>query len=90
MSGSRYVTRPLGPPTMLSLEFMPEHGFSEAEVARRMGVPLAMVQRLISGEQRVTSELAAKLSQVFGTTPDFWLNAQRSLDTFDAERRSEE
>jgi len=31
-------------------------------------------------------EMALRLSRLFGTSPDFWLNAQRAVDLWDAAR----
>lgn len=31
--------------------------------------------------------MALRLSRFFGNSPEFWLNAQRELDLWDAERR---
>jgi plasmid maintenance system antidote protein VapI len=35
----------------------------------------------------VTAEMALKLGATFGTTPDFWLNAQRAIDLHRAASR---
>jgi antitoxin HigA-1 len=39
-----------------------------------------VVNRLVNGRTSVTAEMSLKLGATFGTTPDFWLNAQRAVD----------
>jgi len=34
----------------------------------------------VNGKRGVTPDTALRLSQLFGTTPEFWLNGQRNWD----------
>jgi len=41
-------------------------------------------------ERRALSpEMALRLSQLFGNSPEFWLNAQRAVDLWDASQELE-
>ena len=39
-----------------------------------------MINRIINEKASVTTEMAIKLATAFETTPDFWLNAQMTID----------
>jgi len=43
------------------------------------------VNELLRERRAVSPEMALRLSRLFGTTPEFWLNLQRSVDLWDAE-----
>ncbi len=77
------------PPTsvgeMLTMEFLRPMRMSRAELADRMCVAETVVDDLISGDQRVTEELADKLAEAFGNTSAFWLNCQAATDRWRAE-----
>ncbi|TAN22707.1 MAG: addiction module antidote protein, HigA family [Acidobacteria bacterium] len=49
-----------------------------------MGVPRKHVNQLCNDRRAVTAPTALILARVFGTSPDFWLNAQRRLDLWEA------
>ena len=53
-----------------------------AERGRRCDVKV--VNRLVNGRTSVSAPMALKLGATFGTTPDFWLNAQKAVDIYRA------
>lgn len=50
------------------------------ELACRFGITSEFLRRVVQGELSVSTDLAEKLSGMFGTTTAFWLNLQRSWD----------
>lgn len=44
---------------------------------------------LLRERRRVSSEMALRLARLFGNSPEFWLNAQRAVDLWDAARAIE-
>jgi addiction module HigA family antidote len=44
------------------------------------------VNELLRERRAVSPEMALRLSRLFGDSPDFWLNAQRAVDLWDAAR----
>ena len=42
------------------------------------------VNELLRGRRALSSEMALRLSRLFGNSPEFWLNAQRAVDLWDA------
>jgi len=44
------------------------------------------MNELLRERRAVSPEMALRLSRLFGNTPEFWLNAQRAVDLWDAEK----
>lgn len=76
--------RPTHPGLILRQEFLEPLGLSQREVADRMGYEVKTINRLINERGRVTARVALGLSEVLGTTAQFWLNLQNSLDLWEA------
>lgn len=57
-----------------------ERGWKQADLAEALGMPVREADALISGEKRVTANLAERLGRAFGTTPALWLNLQKHHD----------
>jgi addiction module HigA family antidote len=53
---------------------------AEKEPPRRYFLSQDQICRIVNGRTAVTAEMALKLGATFGTTPEFWLNAQRAVD----------
>lgn len=78
--------RPTHPGEMLREDFLQEYGLTTSSLAKALGVSRQSVNELLRGRRGVSTEMALRLSRLFGNTPDFWLNAQRAVDLWDAER----
>jgi addiction module HigA family antidote len=78
--------RPSHPGEWLREDFMPDRGLSVAALAESIGVSRQTVNELIRERRGVTAEMALRLSRLFGNSPEFWLNGQRSVDLWDAEQ----
>lgn len=57
---------------------------TQKELARRLGVTRRAVNELIRERRGMTADMAIRLSRVFKTTPDIWMNLQKSVDLWDA------
>jgi addiction module HigA family antidote len=71
---------------MLREDFMPEYGLSVSGIAKALGVSRQTVNELLRKRRAVSPEMALRLARLFGNTPEFWLNAQRSVDLWVAAR----
>lgn len=69
---------------ILTEEFMKPLGLTQGVLAEAMGVQRKHVNELCNGRRAVTAPTALILARVFGNTPDFWLNAQRRNDLWEA------
>ncbi len=76
--------RPTHPGEMLREDFMPDYGLTVAELANDVGVSRQSINELLRERRSVTPEMALRLGRLFGNSPEFWLNAQRSVDLWDA------
>ena len=76
--------RPTHPGEMLREEFMPDFGLSVAELARHLNVSRQTVNELVHERRALSPDMALRLSRLFGTTPQYWLNLQRNVDIWDS------
>ena len=63
---------------------MPDYGLTVAGLAEAVGVARQSINELLRGRRAVSPEMALRLSRLFGNSPEFWLNAQRAVDLWDA------
>ena len=78
--------RPTHPGEMLREDFLPEYGLSISGLADAIGVSRQSVNELLRGRRAVSPEMALRFARLFGNSPEFWLNAQRTVDLWDATR----
>ena len=76
--------RPTHPGEMLAEDFMPDYDLTVARLAEAVGVTRQSINELLRGRRAVSPEMALRLSRLFGNAPEFWLNAQRAVDLWDA------
>jgi addiction module HigA family antidote len=69
---------------MLVEEFLTPLGLTQGALAEAMGVPRKLVNEICNGRRAVTADTALMLARVFGNTAEFWLNAQRRTDLWEA------
>lgn len=82
-TGRRKV-RPTHPGEMLREDFLVDYGLSVAGLAEALGVSRQTVNELLRGRRAMSPEMALRLSRLFGNSAEFWLNAQRAVDLWDA------
>ena len=76
--------RPTHPGEMLREDFMPDYGLTVAGLAESVGVSRQSVNELLRGRRAVSPGMALRLARLFGNSAEFWLNAQRAVDLWDA------
>ena len=81
--GNRKV-RPTHPGEILREDFLPDYGLTVSSFAKALEVSRQTVNELLRERRAVSPEMALRLSRLFGNTPEFWLNAQRAVDLWDA------
>lgn len=81
---------PTPPGEMLREEFIEPLGLTQAELAARLGMPRPAVNAIINGHRAITPPTAMRLGKAFGTSAEFWLNGQISLDLYRAEHDQEQ
>ncbi len=76
--------RPVHPGEILREE-LEALGLSASELAEALGVPVNRVTMILKGQRSVTADTALRLARYFGTTPQLWLNLQKSWELRRAE-----
>ena len=84
-NGQRKI-RPTHPGEMLREDFLPDYSLTVSGFAKALSVSRQTVNELLRERRAVSPEMALRLSRLFGNTPEFWLNAQRAVDLWDAAR----
>src|SRR5215212_1221176 len=78
------IVRPIHPGEMLREDFLPDYGLSVSGLAQALGVSRQTVNELLRERRAVSPEMALRLAKLFGNSAEFWLNAQRAVDLWDA------
>lgn len=77
---------PTHPGEMLREDFMPDYGLTTASLAEALGVTRQTINELLRNRRAITPVMALRLSRLFGNSPEFWLNAQYSVDLWESEK----
>lgn len=81
--------KPTHPGEMLREDFMPDYGLTAASLAEALGVSRQTINEILRERRAISPAMALMLSRLFGNSPEFWLNAQRAVDLWEAKRRQE-
>ncbi len=84
MSGRTRRRKPTSPGEILREEFLVPLGLSQRLLADHLGCDVKVVNRIVNGRCAVTAEMALRLGAAFRTSPDFWMNAQKAVDLYEA------
>jgi len=76
--------KPTHPGEMLREDFLPDYGLTVSGLAKAIGVSRQSVNELLRERRSVSPEMALRLARLFGNSPEFWLNAQRAVDLWEA------
>ena len=71
-------------------ETLEESGLSQAEIARRCGIPAPHLTQMKQGKRRCTPEYDLRLSCFFGMTPGMKMNLQLDYEFMRADREKGE
>ena len=55
-------------------------GINGTELSRQIKVPENRIPQIIAGKRSITADTALRLGKWFGTSPEFWLNLQKSFE----------
>ena len=72
--------KPSHPGNILSGLYIKPLSMTITELSKRIGVSRKAISQIINERKSVTPEMAVRLSLFFKTTPDLWLNLQKSYD----------
>lgn len=69
---------------MILKEYMGE--LTITEVAKRLGVSRVTLQRIVSGTAGISADMAFRLAEAFGTSPELWAGMQLQYDLYQASK----
>lgn len=78
--------KPTTPGEILKEEFLVPLGLTQKELADHIDHDVKVINRLINGRTSITAPLALKLAATLNTSPEFWLNAQKAVDIYEASK----
>jgi antitoxin HigA-1 len=76
--------KPTHPGEMLREDFLPDYGLTVSGMAEALGVSRQSINELLRERRAVSPEMAIRLGRLFGNSAEFWLNAQRAVDLWEA------
>ena len=76
--------RPVHPGEILRDE-LDEIGLSASALSKALDVPVNRVTMILNGQRGVSADTALRLARYFGTTPQLWLNLQKTWELRQAE-----
>lgn len=60
---------------------------SVTEAARHLGITRAALSRILNGKAGISAEMALRLSDALGSTPELWAGMQAQYDLWQASKR---
>lgn len=84
MRGKR---RPTSPGEILQEEFLTPLGLTQKALAQHVGCDVKVINRIVNRRTSISAEMALRLGAALRTSAEFWLNAQRASDLFEAATR---
>ncbi len=76
---ARNGMRPVHPGEVLREE-LDEIGLSANALSKALGVPVNRVTMILNGQRGVSADTALRLARYFGTTPQLWMNLQKTWE----------
>ena len=84
ISNTGIKRKPTHPGAMLREDFVPDYDLSVSALAGALGVSRQSINELLRERRAVSPEMAIRLGRLFGNSAEFWLNAQRAVDLWEA------
>ena len=79
---------PPHPGKFIRRTYLEPHGMSARQVAIHLDVSPSTFSRLIAEQNKVTPDMAIRLSKVLGRSPQSWLQMQANHDLWQAREKS--
>ena len=81
---AKNAMRPVHPGEILREE-LDALGLSANALSKALGMPVNRVTTKLNGRRGVSAEAALRLARYFGTTPELWMNLQKTWELRRAE-----
>lgn len=70
------------PGEILLEEFVKPYGLTQKQLCSYLNVGIKTISEIYNQKRGISPLMAHKLARLFGTTPEFWLNAQSCYDLY--------
>ncbi len=64
--------------------YLEPSNISVTEAAKRLGVSRQAISRLINEKAGISADMALRLAQAFGTSPEYWMNMEKQYELWQA------
>ena len=85
-TGKRSIS-PTHPGEMLREDFLADYQLTATSLAVALSVSRQTVNELLRERRSISPVMALKLARLFGNSPEFWLDAQRTRDLWEFEQQ---
>ncbi len=75
---------PSHPGEILKEIYLDDMGWSQTDLAKKIGCRVVKINEIINGKRRITSEFAIDLGDALGTGAELWANLQCQYDLWNA------
>ena len=70
------------PGGILLEEFVKPYGLTQKQLCKLLNTGIKTISEIYNKKRGISPVTALKLSNLFGTTPEFWMNAQSAYDLY--------
>ena len=82
--------KPTHPGKILKEDYLEPLAITITKLSSILAVSRKTVSKILNERGSVTPDMALRLSRAFDTTPDLWMNLQKSIDLWQASHSSKE
>ena len=75
-----FLEPPVHPGEILLEEFLDPLGLTQTAFAEHLQISLQRLNDIVNGRRGVSTDTALRLARVLGTSAQFWINLQETLD----------
>lgn len=79
--------KPTHPGAVIREDVLPALGITQAQLANHLGVSRLSVSDILLEKRGVSAEMAIRIADAIGGTPESWLRMQEALDLWEANQK---
>ena len=80
------LRKPTYPGEILNEEFLIPLNMTQRKLADHIGCDVKVINRIVNERSAISAEMALKLGASLKTSADFWMNAQKAVDLYEARK----